>query len=79
MTSSTSPARSAMGWTAEEVALCSGHPVAGERGAQKAYADRAVIAEANARRLWARWYGPNEERNLQTGAQTAPIAEELKA
>lgn len=63
--------RRVMGWTAEQVALCSGHPIEGERGAQRAYADRARIAESNARRLWAEWYGPDAERNLQTGLQTA--------
>lgn len=50
--------RREMGWTAEEVALCSGHPIAGEKGAQGAYANRKTIAEANARRLHAAHYAP---------------------
>ncbi|PZT99885.1 MAG: hypothetical protein DI624_04220 [Brevundimonas sp.] len=63
--------RRAMGWTAEEVALCVGHPIAGEKGAQSAYIDRIAVAIANAERLWTRWYGSNEERDLQTAVQTA--------
>jgi len=50
--------RRELGWTAEEVALCSGHPIAGEKGAQGAYANRKTIAEANARRLHAAHYAP---------------------
>jgi integrase len=50
--------RREMGWTAEQVALCSGHPVAGEKGAQGAYANRKTIAEANARRLHKAHYAP---------------------
>lgn len=49
--------RRAMGWTAEQVALCSGHPIAAEKGAQGAYSHREMIAEANARRLHAEHYG----------------------
>lgn len=45
------------GWTAEEVALCSGHKIAGEQGAQGAYVDRAAVAFANASRLAKRHYG----------------------
>lgn len=71
--------RRAMGWTSEEMALCSGHQVAGERGAQRFYAGRATIAEANARRLYADWYGPNSERKLQTGVQTAQDAKGLRS
>lgn len=63
--------RRAMGWTAEETALCSGHPIAGEKGAHGAYIDRATVAKASAERLWARWYGPQQEQKLQTGQQTA--------
>lgn len=63
--------RRAMGWTAEETALCSGHKVAGEAGAQGAYVDREAVAIRNAERLWARYYGPNRERDLQTDVQTA--------
>lgn len=62
--------RRAMGWTAEETALCSGHPIAGEKGAQGAYVDRIIVAKANAERLWSRWYGPEREQKLQTGLQT---------
>ncbi|MDP2012408.1 MAG: hypothetical protein Q8K11_19750, partial [Phenylobacterium sp.] len=62
--------RRMMGWTAEETALCSGHPIAGERGAQRSYADRAAIAEASARRLYDLWYGPNREQSSQTELQT---------
>lgn len=62
--------RRAMGWTAEETALCSGHKVAGEAGAQGAYVDREQVAMQNATRLWARFYGPKRERKLQTGLQT---------
>lgn len=69
--------RRSMGWTAEETALCSGHPIVGERGAQRAYANRAAIAESNARRLFARFYGPDGERNLQTGVQTTPTMQEV--
>lgn len=58
--------RRSMGWTAEETALTSGHPVAGEKGAQGAYADRQTVAIANAERLWSRFYGPD----LQTAVQT---------
>ena len=46
-----------MGWTAEETALCSGHKVKGEEGAQSAYVDRLTVAIASAERLWARYYG----------------------
>lgn len=62
--------RRSIGWTAEETALCSGHKVAGEAGAQGAYVDRQTVAIANAERLWARFYGPNRERALQTSMQT---------
>lgn len=62
--------RRSMGWTAEETALCSGHKVAGEAGAQGAYVDRQAVAIANANRLWVRSYGPNRERELQTALQT---------
>ncbi|WP_426041092.1 tyrosine-type recombinase/integrase [Brevundimonas sp. TWP2-3-4b1] len=62
--------RRAMGWTAEETALCSGHKVAGEAGAQGAYVNRHTVAIANANRLWSRHYGPNSDRILQTGLQT---------
>jgi len=48
--------RRSMGWTAEETALCSGHPIAEEKGAQGAYVDRAAVAKANAERLWNRHY-----------------------
>ena len=43
--------RRTAGWSAEEVALCSGHPIPGELGAQGAYVDRASVARANALRL----------------------------
>ncbi len=43
--------RRSVGWTAEQVALYSGHPIAGERGAQSAYVDRAAVALASAIRL----------------------------
>lgn len=62
--------RRIMGWTAEEVALCVGHPIAGELGAQSAYIDRTPVAVANAQRLWERFYGSNVERHLQTDLQT---------
>lgn len=64
--------RRALGWTAEETALCSGHKVAGEAGAQSSYVDRETVAIQNATRLWARFYRPKRERNLQTDLQTAP-------
>lgn len=63
--------RRMMGWTAEETALCSGHKVKGEEGAQSAYVDRASVAFANATRLWNRFYGPDSEQKLQTALQTA--------
>ncbi|WP_426031047.1 tyrosine-type recombinase/integrase [Caulobacter sp. DWP3-1-3b2] len=66
-------------WTAEEVALCSGHKISGELGAQGAYVDRAQVALASAKRLAARLYGSNSERNLQTALQTADNAQELSA
>ena len=69
--------RRVMGWTAEETALCSGHPIAGEKGAQGAYVDRAAVALANANRLWERFYGPNSEQKLQTGLQTGEPVERL--
>lgn len=62
--------RRTLGWTAEETALCSGHKVKGEEGAQSAYVDRLSVAIANANRLWRRYYGPNGEQNLQTELQT---------
>lgn len=71
--------RRSMGWTAEETALCSGHKVAGEAGAQGAYVDRRTVAMANANRLWGRFYGPNRERSLQTTLQTAPDDGDAKA
>jgi len=58
--------RRAMGWTAEEVALCSGHKIAGEAGAQGSYVDRETVAVQSALRLWKRSYGPKRERKLQT-------------
>lgn len=69
--------RRAMGWTAEQVALCSGHKIAGEAGAQGAYVDRAAVAKANAESLWERHYGPNREQVLQTALQTAGAAKEV--
>jgi len=69
--------RRAMGWTAEETALCSGHKIAGEAGAQGAYVNRATVALANAHRLWERSYGPNREQHLQTGLQTGSPVERL--
>lgn len=48
--------RRSLGWGAEPVALCSGHPIEAERGAQKAYAGRENIAVANAERLFAEHY-----------------------
>ncbi len=71
--------RRMMGWTAEQVALCSGHPVAGERGAQRSYANRKAIATENAKRLHANYYGPDQEQKLQTGVQTAPAAAEVSS
>ena len=62
--------RRSMGWTAEETALCSGHKIAGEAGAQGSYVDREAVAIQNATRLWARFYRPKRERNLQTHVQT---------
>lgn len=62
--------RRSMGWTAEETALCSGHKVRGEEGAQSAYVDRLTVAIASADRLWARYYGTQGEQVLQTGLQT---------
>lgn len=63
--------RRAMSWTAEETAPCSGHKVKGKEGAQSAYVDRLTVAIAKAERLWARYYGPNEEQMLQTGKKKA--------
>lgn len=63
--------RRAMGWTAEETALTSGHKIAGEQGAQASYVDREAVAIQNATRLWARFYGPKGKRGLQTALQTA--------
>ena len=62
--------RRAMGWTAEETALTSGHKVVGEQGAQSSYVDRESVALQNATRLWARFYGPKAERARQTARQT---------
>jgi integrase len=62
--------RRAMGWTAEETALCSGHKVAGEAGAQSAYVSRKEVAMQNAIRLWTRYYGPKRELLVQTDLQT---------
>lgn len=59
-----------MGWTAEETALTTSHKVTGEQGAQSAYADRLMVAIANAERLWARCCGPDGERAMQTDLQT---------
>jgi integrase len=61
--------RREMGWTSEEMALCSGHPIAGEKGAQKNYVDRLAVATANAKRLHARWYESPDE--AKAGTQTA--------
>lgn len=63
--------RRALGWTAEETALCSGHPISTERGAQASYVDRLEVAKQSATRLWARYYRPKRERGLQTALQTA--------
>jgi len=46
--------RRAVGWSAEEVALCSGHPVEGEKGAMPKYVDRLTVAIASAKRIAAR-------------------------
>lgn len=62
--------RRELGWTAEETALCSGHPIAGEKGAQTAYVNRAAVALANAKRLGERTWGSESERILQTALQT---------
>jgi len=67
------------GWTAEETALCSGHPIAGEKGAQGAYVSRAGVALANAKRLGERTWGSESERILQTARQTADGGKELSA
>lgn len=65
--------RRQLGWTAEEVALCSGHPVAGEKGAQGAYAHRAMIAEANALRLHDAHYAPKARtKPANRGANRRP-------
>jgi integrase len=69
--------RRALGWTAEETALCSGHKVRDELGAQGAYVDRQAVAIANAERLWSRFYGPQGEQKLQTDLQTAADAKGL--
>jgi integrase len=53
------------GWTSEEVALCAGHKIAGDRSGQAAYRDPKRTAIANAERLWERNY-------LQTPVQTSP-------
>jgi integrase len=71
--------RREQGWTAEEVALCSGHKISGEKGAQSAYVDRAAVALANAKRLAERHYGAKAEQNLQTGLQTADEPNEVSA
>lgn len=63
--------RRALGWTAEETALTSGHKVAGEQGAQSHYVDRITVAIANAERLYARTWATEKERGLQTAVQTA--------
>ena len=55
--------RRAAGWGAEAVALCSGHPVAGERGAQRSYVDRVSVALANAHRLHADHYRQDQGVN----------------
>lgn len=60
--------RRAKGWTAEEVALCSGHKIAGELGAQGNYAHRAEIALANAKRLIERYYGVELEHAQKAGS-----------
>lgn len=68
--------RREMGWTAEETALCSGHPIEGEKGAQRAYVNRAAVALANAKRLGERAWGSESEQILQTALQTAtPVRE----
>ena len=56
--------RRSAGWSAEVVALCSGHPIQGERGAQKAYADRAAIALASAERLFQANYADQDENEI---------------
>jgi len=66
------------GWTEEEVALCSGHPMS-KRGAFHAYVDRQAVAIANAQRLAETRYGAKPEQKLQTGLQTAPEGQELSA
>ena len=50
-------------WGAERVALCSGHPIAGERGAQRSYVDRASLALNNAKRLHAEHYRQDQGVN----------------
>lgn len=69
--------RRVLGWTAEELALCSGHKVRDELGAQGAYVDRQAVAIANAKRLWGRFYGPDREQKMQTGLQTVAGEKEL--
>jgi integrase len=71
--------RRAMGWTGEETALCSGHKIAGEAGAQSSYVDREDVAIQNATRLWARFYRPKRERVVQTDLQTAPKGKDAKS
>lgn len=48
--------RRAMGWTAEETALTTGHKISGEAGAQGSYVSRESVAIANAERLWKAYY-----------------------
>lgn len=62
--------RRSMGWTAEETALCSGHKVAGEAGAQGAYIHREAVAIQNAERLWARYYEPTGNKSCKPDLQT---------
>lgn len=69
--------RRSEGWTAEEVALCSGHKISGEQGAQGAYVDRQAVALANAKRLAVRHFGAKREQELQTDLQTAAGGEAL--
>lgn len=58
--------RRSMGWTAEQVALCSGHPIAGERGAQSSYANRQSIAIESAKRLHAKFYADADQGENET-------------
>lgn len=60
------------GWTAEEIALCTGHSLR-DLASLERYVGRSRVSLANAKRVGRRSSEPNREQNLQTELQTERV------